>query len=618
MRRIGTAYILLLMGIVLGFIASCGGTAAKEGLTKPTSGPAEDGKKTDKSEYFKDDDTKPVKQSGKSEVVDSLSVEEKNKGEGEKTLMDGDVVPGKTIGGAETGPVVDKTAPEKKFDKENVPMAGEHDDNEEYQYYLDFLVKEFPNYKSKSPMIKDLKPVQEFLPYRNIVTVCDKNGKPVFGAEVKIDNVNYTTYQDGEILYYPKQSDLKKEKAVAVKYQGKSYHFSYTPDFYERPVFTLDIAREETPKIPIDIVFLMDTTGSMGDEIEKLCNTIYSINERIVKISKGNILARFGMVLYRDDTDDYLTKEFPLTDKFDSFYGFLMGVDANGGGDYPEAMLDGIKKTLALNWNNNSIKLVFLVTDAPAKLKSLLELTGLAQEAEAKQIKFFTVGASELDLVGEIHLRILSQMTKGNFIFLTYGEKGESSGGATPEDPGMVSHHTGANYQSRSLDDIIVDNVKKEIYNLADQGLVAQLKKEYDYKNFTDEIYRRIDNAIQQIMKQTAGNMGAKKSVMVLPPDIEGDDLKLLSSHVITVTEDIFVKYKYLTVVERQKMEAILDEIKLKLAQVVEGSDEIKQLTGADTILASKLYYVGGVRVYFAKLIDASTGEIMASALVKM
>jgi hypothetical protein len=281
-------------------------------------------------------------------------------------------------------------------------------------------------------------------------------------------------------------------------------------------------------------------------------------------------------------------------------------------------MLDGIKKTLALNWNKNSIKLVFLVTDAPAKLKSLLELTGLAEEAEAKQIKFFTVGASELDLVGEIHLRILSQMTKGNFIFLTYGEKGESSGGATPEDPGMVSHHTGANYQSRSLDDIIVDNVKKEIYNLADQGLVAQLKKEYDYKNFTDEIYRRIDNAIQQIMKQTAGNMGTKKSVMVLPPDIEGDDLKQLSSHVITVTEDILVKYKYLAVVERQKMEAILDEIKLKLAQVVEGSDEIKQLTGADTILASKLYYIGGVRVYFAKLIDASTGEIMASALVKM
>jgi hypothetical protein len=63
---------------------------------------------------------------------------------------------------------------------------------------------------------------------------------------------------------------------------------------------------------------------------------------------------------------------------------------------------------------------------------------------------------------------------------MTYGETGESSGAGTTTDPGLVSHHTGANYNSRNLDDIVVDNVKREIYYLARRDVVAQVNSAYD------------------------------------------------------------------------------------------------------------------------------------------
>ncbi len=57
-----------------------------------------------------------------------------------------------------------------------------------------------------------------------------------------------------------------------------------------------------------------------------------------------------------------------------------------------------------------------------------------------------------LDLGGEYVLRQISQYTYGTYIFLTYGERGESEGGVA----GSVSHHTGANYQTDRLEAIII------------------------------------------------------------------------------------------------------------------------------------------------------------------
>lgn len=495
----------------------------------------------------------------------------------------------------------------------HIPKAGQHDDNEEFQYFLKFV-----NEKINSSYSKWGNEIKEKIQKRNVLAVYDKNNLPLRGAKVKIGRDTFTTYQDGEIFFYPKKLEKQgKPKTIIIEYKGKSYKKKIAPQEYGRNVVNLDIKRVTPKEIPIDIVFLMDTTGSMGDEIAMLRDTLYSIYMRIKKVSAGTKLKiRYAMVLYRDDGDEYLTKTFKLNSSIDKFQKFLFEVEAGGGGDYPEHLVAGLEETLKLNWQKNAIKLVFQITDAPAQLKTFKKIDEIAQKAINKNIKIFSIGASGLDQEGEVHLRLFAQLTKGKFIFMTYGEKGESSGSATHADPGKVSHHTGGNYESRNLDDIIVDNVKREILYQSSEKAIIEINNKFDYKGTEDMVYRRVDNIMQQLKKQAP--MDGTKTVLVLPPDTENKSLESLSEHVTSVVEQIVLKEKYLKIVDRSKMQEIVKEMKLKLIGLVEGEENLKDIAKADTILFGKLYFVGNQSVLFMKLMDAESSEVIAAAMVKM
>ena len=72
----------------------------------------------------------------------------------------------------------------------------------------------------------------------------------------------------------------------------------------------LDITQTKENDIPLDVVFIMDTTGSMGEEIQRLKNTIEIINLNLAGESKNQV--QFGMVLYRDKKEAYVTKVIPM------------------------------------------------------------------------------------------------------------------------------------------------------------------------------------------------------------------------------------------------------------------------------------------------------------------
>ena len=82
----------------------------------------------------------------------------------------------------------------------------------------------------------------------------------------------------------------------------------------------------------IDVVFLLDTTGSMGDEIAVVKE---KIKEMIVAILLGEPTpdVRFGIVAYRDRGDFYVTKVFDLTRDADRVAGDLSELEADGGGE---------------------------------------------------------------------------------------------------------------------------------------------------------------------------------------------------------------------------------------------------------------------------------------------
>jgi len=117
----------------------------------------------------------------------------------------------------------------------------------------------------------------------------------------------------------------------------------------------------------IDVVFVLDTTGSMGGLIQAAKEKIWSIATTMASAQSAPEI-RMGLVAYRDRGDAYVTRVVDLSSDLDSMYATLMDFQANGGGDGPEsvnqALYDAVHK---LSWSQDSgtYKAVFLVGDAP-------------------------------------------------------------------------------------------------------------------------------------------------------------------------------------------------------------------------------------------------------------
>ncbi len=118
----------------------------------------------------------------------------------------------------------------------------------------------------------------------------------------------------------------------------------------------------------LEMVFVLDTTGSMGGLIEGAKQRIWGIVNEVMQ-SSSHPRVRIGLVAYRDRGDEYVTKVLPLTNDLDKVYSTLMDYRANGGGDEPEdvrrALNDGVSRA---GWSQSSPRLaqiIFLVGDAP-------------------------------------------------------------------------------------------------------------------------------------------------------------------------------------------------------------------------------------------------------------
>lgn len=124
----------------------------------------------------------------------------------------------------------------------------------------------------------------------------------------------------------------------------------------------------EDKRDTLEMVFVLDTTGSMGGLIEGAKQRIWGIiNEVMQKPSKPRV--RVGLVAYRDNGDEYVTRILPITEDLDKAYTTLMDYQANGGGDTPEnvrkALAEGVRKAGWSSAKAGLAQIVFLVGDAP-------------------------------------------------------------------------------------------------------------------------------------------------------------------------------------------------------------------------------------------------------------
>jgi Mg-chelatase subunit ChlD len=117
----------------------------------------------------------------------------------------------------------------------------------------------------------------------------------------------------------------------------------------------------------VEVVFVLDTTGSMGGLIEAAKEKIWSIATTMAQAQPAPEI-RIGLVAYRDRGDSYVTRMVDLSADLDSLYATLMEFQADGGGDGPEsvnqALYDAVHK---VSWGqeDDAYRVVFLVGDAP-------------------------------------------------------------------------------------------------------------------------------------------------------------------------------------------------------------------------------------------------------------
>jgi len=126
-----------------------------------------------------------------------------------------------------------------------------------------------------------------------------------------------------------------------------------------------DVFAVTQPKV--EVVFCLDTTGSMSGLIEGAKQKIWGIANQIVRGNPAPEL-KIGLVGYRDYGDAYITRVFELIEDLDTVFDNLMSFRADGGGDTPEhvnrALYDAVHE---VKWDGNpeTLKLIFLVGDCP-------------------------------------------------------------------------------------------------------------------------------------------------------------------------------------------------------------------------------------------------------------
>ncbi|MDH5681198.1 MAG: FlgO family outer membrane protein [Spirochaetota bacterium] len=187
-----------------------------------------------------------------------------------------------------------------------------------------------------------------------------------------------------------------------------------------------DIVKASHPlkgKAQMDICFLIDSTGSMDDEINVVRSKIREIMSDASKGAvRGNI--RYAIVDYKDEGDDYVTRRLDFTSDIVKLKSYLNNLQAAGGGDFKEALLEGLDVTInRLSWSATGIKLIFIIADAPHQTRNNLSLNSLLQTAKGKKISINTIACSGIDNQGVSVFKTIASSTNGKFDFLTYKQQ---------------------------------------------------------------------------------------------------------------------------------------------------------------------------------------------------
>jgi len=157
----------------------------------------------------------------------------------------------------------------------------------------------------------------------------------------------------------------------------------------------------------------------MGDEMRYLTAELRDI-AAAVQSQFPDVAARFGLVVYRDLGDAYVTRQFDFTESVETARQQLADQSAGGGGDYPEAMEQALALALDAQWRaGNTARLLVLVADAPPHDENINRALQAAKAARRMGLRITPLAASGVADTAEYLMRVMAATTHSRYLFLT-------------------------------------------------------------------------------------------------------------------------------------------------------------------------------------------------------
>ena len=328
--------------------------------------------------------------------------------------------------------------------------AGEWNDLDNWAFYQKTLMKEpFKGFPDDWQMYTN---------HRIAVAITAKN-KPVANATVTLfrnDTPIWTAKTDnlGRAELWVGAFQKEKELNTALLRLKVNEQWVSTATISETQVNR--IALDETLPSPtnlVQIAFMVDATGSMGDELEFLKMDLKKVINEVQK-TNTQLKISTATVFYRDEGDEYVVKHSPFTEDINQTTEFISQQRADGGGDFPEAVDKALVQLNQLQWQPEArTRIAFLVLDAPPHNKPAVisSIQYSVKTAAASGIKLIPVVASGIDKTTEFLMRFIAMYTNGTYVFIT-----DHSGiGNKHLEPSV------GEYQVEKLSDLMVRLIKK-------------------------------------------------------------------------------------------------------------------------------------------------------------
>ncbi|MFK7948733.1 MAG: carboxypeptidase-like regulatory domain-containing protein [Saprospiraceae bacterium] len=291
---------------------------------------------------------------------------------------------------------------------------------------------------------------------RYTVQVMNKNGIPIIDSKVellngkkllwtaKTDNTGKAELWTG---VFGKENIDSDKLTILVTHKNLQHKIKKVKQFKEGINF-LKIRSDCQSIDVVDVMFVVDATASMSDEILYLKTELEDVINQMQTKTEAKI--NLGSVFYRDSSDSYLTRKSILSTDIPKTISFINKQHAIGGGDRPEAVDAGLDMAInQMKWSENaSARLLFIILDAPPhhNPEVLKNIELLTKKAAEKGIRIIPLTASGIGKSTEYLMRSLALSTNGTYTFLT-------------NHSGIGNNHiapTTDNYKVELLNDLLV------------------------------------------------------------------------------------------------------------------------------------------------------------------